>query len=178
MSTHTIVELPESVVHAEWVMSQNFVKSESALTVFPVRATIAVWVNRLIQRRKKINGMSIYLQIIGAFANWVLYGVLLCQICKCLERCSSVYGLTFCQYLGLYYTAFPTDHRLLKQTVLLAFVLETVQTAMFTQHVFRRFTRDFEDPLAAAEVGSIWFSVPLMTGLSMFNINTTMKYSR
>ena len=127
---------------------------------------------------KNSDSTEIYLQLTGVLAHWILYGVLLCQICKCLERCSSVYSLTFCQYLGLYYTAFPTDHRLLKQTVLLAFVLETVQTAMFTQHVFRRFTRDFEDPLAAAEVGSIWFSVPLMTGLSTFNINTTMKYSR
>ncbi|KJA25580.1 hypothetical protein HYPSUDRAFT_407955 [Hypholoma sublateritium FD-334 SS-4] len=84
--------------------------------------------------------------LIGTLANWILYGVLLVQIC-------------------LYYAAFPNDHRLLKQTVLLALVLETIQTTMFTQHVFQRFTRGFNDLLLASEVGTVWFSVPLMTGL-------------
>ncbi len=51
--------------------------------------------------------------------------------------------------------------------MLLALVLETIQTAMFTQDVFRAFTRGFDDIVLAAEVDTVWFSVPFMTGLSM-----------
>ena len=112
--------------------------------------------------------MSIYLQPIGTLAHWVLYGVLLVQICKCSERCPSLYGLIRYQYRGLYYRAFPNDQRLLKQIVLLALVLETIQTIMFTQHVLQAITRGFSNLLLADVVGTLWFSVPLMTGLSMF----------
>ena len=38
---------------------------------------------------------------------------------------------------------------------------------MFTQDVFRSFTRGFNDTMLANEISTIWFSVPLMTGLSM-----------
>ena len=52
--------------------------------------------------------------------------------------------------------------------MLLSLVLETIQTAMFTQDVFRAFTRGFDDVVIAAEVDTVWFSVPFMTGLSTF----------
>ena len=39
---------------------------------------------------------------------------------------------------------------------------------MFTQDIFRAFTRGFDDLLLAYGIGTIWFSVPFMTGLSTF----------
>ena len=33
---------------------------------------------------------------------------------------------------------------------------------MFTQDVFRAFTRGFDDVVIAAEVDTVWFSVPFM----------------
>ncbi len=39
---------------------------------------------------------------------------------------------------------------------------------MFTQHIFQAFARGFNDLFRANEVGTVWFSVPLMTGFSMF----------
>lgn len=45
---------------------------------------------------------------------------------------------------------------------------------MFTQHIYQAFTRGFNDLLLANIVGTIWFSVPLMTGLSMSISNLTV----
>ena len=49
---------------------------------------------------------------------------------------------------------------------------------MFTQDVFRAFTRGFDDVVIAAEVDTVWFSVPFMTGLSMFKhvLSNSMPY--
>ncbi len=66
----------------------------------------------------------------------------------------------------MYYRAFPNDHRLLKQTVLLVLVLETIQTTLLTKDIFRGFASGFNDVLLSSEVGTVWVSVPLMTGLS------------
>ena len=52
--------------------------------------------------------------------------------------------------------------------MLFALVLETIQTIVVTQDVFRGFARGFDDLLLANEVDTLWFSVPLMTGLSTF----------
>ena len=67
----------------------------------------------------------------------------------------------------MYYASFPNDHLLLKLTVFLALALETAQTTLFTQDLFRVFSLGFENLLLADEVDTIWIAVPLMTGLSM-----------
>ncbi|KJA25579.1 hypothetical protein HYPSUDRAFT_37627 [Hypholoma sublateritium FD-334 SS-4] len=84
--------------------------------------------------------------LVGSLAHWMLYGVLLVQVC-------------------LYYAAFPKDPRLAKLTVLLALVLETAQTTMFTHDLFKGLTLGYENPLLVNEVDTVWFSVPLLTGL-------------
>ena len=51
---------------------------------------------------------------------------------------------------------------------------------MFTQDVFRAFTRGFDDVVIAAEVDTVWFSVPFMTGLSMSKhilLNPTVRFT-
>ena len=53
--------------------------------------------------------------------------------------------------------------------MLLELVLETIQTAMFTHDLFRALTLGFDNPLLVNEVGTLWFSVALMTGLSMLD---------
>ena len=68
----------------------------------------------------------------------------------------------------MYYTAFPDDPRLAKLTVLVALVLETAQTTMFTHDLFKALTLGYGNPLFINEVDTVWFSVPFLTGMSMF----------
>ena len=75
---------------------------------------------------------------------------------------------------GFYYAAFPNDQSLLKKIVLLLLVLETIQTTVFTQDIFRTFASGFNNLLLANDVGTLWFSVPLMTGFSKFERRSTL----
>ncbi len=68
----------------------------------------------------------------------------------------------------LYYTAFPSDPRFLRRIVLLALIIETVQTTVYTQDVFRGLARGFNNIQVASEVGNLWFSIGFMTGLGTF----------
>ena len=68
----------------------------------------------------------------------------------------------------MYYVAFPNDHRFLKLTVFLELSLETIQTVAVTHDVFKFFTVGFTNPVVINQVGTAWYSVPLMTGLSAF----------
>ncbi len=62
--------------------------------------------------------------------------------------------------------AFPNDRRALKLIVSSQLILETVQTVMFTQVMFRQFTLANIDPARLNEVGTLWISVSLIVGLS------------
>lgn len=62
-----------------------------------------------------------------------------------------------------YYVAFPDDRLILKLAVFLELMLETVQTVAVTHDVFVFFTTD---PLVINQIGSSWYSIPLLTGLS------------
>ena len=68
----------------------------------------------------------------------------------------------------MYYVAFPNDHRFLKLTVFLELSLETIQTVAVTHDVFKFFSVGFTNPVVINQVGTAWYSVPLMTGLSAF----------
>lgn len=62
--------------------------------------------------------------------------------------------------------------------MLLALILETIQTIVLTQDVFRGFARGFNDFSILNEVGNVWFSIGLMTGSSMFkSIETDYIFS-
>ena len=95
-------------------------------------------------------------------ANWILYGVLLVQICAFLwEKRITVFLPV---PVDLYYTAFPKDRRPLKLIVFMQLLLDTTQTAIFTNEVIHQFMDT--NPDVFNEIGTFWFSVPLMIGLS------------
>ena len=52
--------------------------------------------------------------------------------------------------------------------MLLALIIETVQTTVYTQDVFRGLARGFNNIPLASEVGNLWFSIGFMTGLGTF----------
>ncbi len=68
-----------------------------------------------------------------------------------------------------YYMAFPNDRLILKLVVFLELMLETVQTVAVTHDVFVFFTTD---PLVINQIGSSWYSIPLLTGLSAWVLRT------
>ncbi len=95
-------------------------------------------------------------------ANWILYGVLLVQICAFLwEKRITVFLIV---PTDLYYTAFPKDFRALKLIVFMQLLLDTTQTVIFTNEVIHQFMAT--NPEVFNEIGTFWLSVPLMIGLS------------
>ncbi|KJA17592.1 hypothetical protein HYPSUDRAFT_206058 [Hypholoma sublateritium FD-334 SS-4] len=96
--------------------------------------------------------------LVGAMANWILFGILWVQV------------------YFYYLTANLKDrkdhrkdhrkaHRFLNLVVFLELSVETVQTVAVTHDVFKFFTIGFTDPVVINQVGTAWYSVPLMTGL-------------
>ena len=67
--------------------------------------------------------------------------------------------------LDLYFIAFPNDNRFLKLLVLAQLGLETFQTVEITRDIFL-----FESTgnLDIHNFGTLWYSIPLVTGLSAF----------
>lgn len=68
----------------------------------------------------------------------------------------------------MYFVAFPNDRWFLKSIVLLAILLETVQTTAFIQNTFEYVTVGYSNQEILNEFRSDWYSIPLITGLGMF----------
>ncbi|KIJ24194.1 hypothetical protein M422DRAFT_77185 [Sphaerobolus stellatus SS14] len=84
---------------------------------------------------------------LGYMFNWALLGALSIQ--------------TY-----IYYLAFPNDRLLpTKGLVLFVYIYEIVQTVLSTRDAFRNFGYGYGDLNNLNQVGWLWFSVPLMTGI-------------
>ncbi|KJA17519.1 hypothetical protein HYPSUDRAFT_101051, partial [Hypholoma sublateritium FD-334 SS-4] len=84
--------------------------------------------------------------LLGTMVNWILFGMLWAQV-------------------YLYYVAFPKDRRLLKWIVSVQLLIQTIQTATLTHDTTFAFVIAFTDPDIFNQIGTVWCSVPLMTGL-------------
>ncbi|KAK0497853.1 hypothetical protein EDD18DRAFT_123048 [Armillaria luteobubalina] len=78
--------------------------------------------------------------------NWALYGAL-------------------CVQIYIYHISFPKDPILSKFLIYLLLALETLQTVLFTVDLFDIFATHFGQVDVLRDVHSLWFSVPIMTGL-------------
>ncbi|KAK0433413.1 hypothetical protein EV421DRAFT_1430712 [Armillaria borealis] len=83
---------------------------------------------------------------IGYTMNWALYGAL-------------------CVQIYIYHVSFPKDPILSKFLIYLLLALETLQTVLFTVDLFDIFATNFGQVDVLHNVHSLWFSVPIMTGL-------------
>ncbi|KAK0201067.1 hypothetical protein DFS33DRAFT_1446648 [Desarmillaria ectypa] len=83
---------------------------------------------------------------IGYTMNWALYGAL-------------------CVQIYIYYVSFPKDPILSKFLIYLLLALETLQTVLFTIDLFDIFAANFGQTDVLNNVHTLWFSVPIMTGL-------------
>jgi len=81
--------------------------------------------------------------------NWGLFGVLSTQV-------------------YVYYLAFPKDQNRSKALVYLVYVFEMAQTVLLTQHGFYTFAENFGNVDTLDEMGTIWFSVPVMNSVVAF----------
>ncbi|KDR71257.1 hypothetical protein GALMADRAFT_75169, partial [Galerina marginata CBS 339.88] len=95
--------------------------------------------------------------LIGYLLNWGLFGVLSMQV-------------------YLYYLAFPNDRVGFKAIVYSAYLLEMIQTTLFTRSSFRIFATGFGDPAILDDIGILWFSVPMLSGLVAFSVHTLYAY--
>ncbi|KAF9526107.1 hypothetical protein CPB83DRAFT_858346 [Crepidotus variabilis] len=87
--------------------------------------------------------------LIGHLLNWGLFGVLSVQV-------------------YIYHLAFPNDHIRNKALSYSVYVLEIVQTMMLTQSAFHAFAEGFGNVEYMMEVGNLWFSVPILSGMIFF----------
>lgn len=69
--------------------------------------------------------------------------------------------------------SFPNERLRIKLFVYIVFALEVVQTVMLTKSLFDIFGYGFGDPRAYDRVGSIWFSVPFISGIGLCSIHLT-----
>ncbi len=98
--------------------------------------------------------------------NWALYGALCVQICECTSIPATALHLTYSSAVDIYYVSFPKDPILSKFLIYLLLALETLQTVLFTVDLFDIFATNFGQVDVLHNVHSLWFSVPIMTGLS------------
>jgi len=65
----------------------------------------------------------------------------------------------------MYYLAFPNDPTLSKALSFGVYFFEAAQTFLLTQSAFHGFAEGFGNLLFLDEIGTIWFSVPIMSGI-------------
>ena len=65
----------------------------------------------------------------------------------------------------MYYLAFPNDPTSSKALAFGVFLFEAGQTFLLTQSAFHGFAEGFGNLIFLDEIGTIWFSVPIMSGI-------------
>jgi len=65
---------------------------------------------------------------------------------------------------NMYYLAFPNDPTLSKALSFEVYFFESGQTFLLTQSAFHGFAKGFGNLVSLDEIGTIWFSVPIMSG--------------
>jgi len=76
----------------------------------------------------------------------------------------------------IYYLAFPKDPVESKALVYGLYLLETTQTMLFTSSAFRTFATGFRDQASLDQVDTLWFSVPIMSGIIALIAQTSYAY--
>ncbi|KAF9527143.1 hypothetical protein CPB83DRAFT_836888 [Crepidotus variabilis] len=84
--------------------------------------------------------------LIGPLLNWGLFGVLSMQVYT-------------------YHIAFPKDAPRRKALCYGIYLLEVIQTFMITQSAVHEFAEGFGQKEILYEIGSLWFSVPILNGI-------------
>ncbi|KAF9562872.1 hypothetical protein CPC08DRAFT_761180 [Agrocybe pediades] len=90
-----------------------------------------------------------HMQLLGIVFNWFLFGALSTQ----------VYA---------YFLAFPDDVPFIRLLVLGIYILETTQSILFIQDLFRTFASGFGNFETIDQIDTLWFSGPILTGLAAF----------
>ena len=81
-----------------------------------------------------------------------------------------------CVYSDLYYIAFPNDRRFVKLIVFTQFLLENVQTIMLAQYDTQHFPIPYSNPNEFNDIGTLWITVGLLTGMSMYNLHDLLNF--
>jgi len=95
--------------------------------------------------------------LIGHLLHWGFFGVLSMQV-------------------YMYYLAFPNDSGRIRLLVGGVYLFETAQIFILTQSAFRAFAEGFGNLLILDQIGTIWFSVPIMGGIVAFAVQSFYAY--
>lgn len=74
--------------------------------------------------------------------------------------------------------AFPKDRMGHKSVVYGTFLLESVQTFLFTSSAFKTFATGFGNPSALDKVDILWFSMFMMSGMGESKFKSLSRLSR
>ena len=107
----------------------------------------------------------ILIQLLGYLFHWGLFGVLCVQVCEPVPHCKFFMSFKTWHYVDMYYLAFPTDPKRNKCFVYSVFILEVMQTIMFTHTAFRIFGEGYGNLEIFHSIDLAWFSVPILTGI-------------
>ena len=107
----------------------------------------------------------ILIQLLGYLFHWGLFGVLCVQVCEPNLHCEIFMSFKTWHYVDMYYLAFPTDPKRNKFFVYSVFILEVMQTIMFTYTAFHVFGEGYGNLENFHSIDLAWFSVPILTGI-------------
>jgi hypothetical protein len=72
----------------------------------------------------------------------------------------------------LYYLAFPRDRLSTKCLVYGVYAIELVETILITHDAFATFAYGFGDISAFTKIGFDWLTIPIMSGLGVFDVKS------
>ncbi|KAK0222468.1 hypothetical protein EDD85DRAFT_1028256 [Armillaria nabsnona] len=88
--------------------------------------------------------------VVGYLLHWGLFGTLSVQLCASSR-------------IKLYYLAFPKDRKITKYLVYGIYLVEFVQTILFTHDAFAKFGYGFGDIEALTRMYCNWLTIPIMS---------------
>ncbi|KAF8970423.1 hypothetical protein BDZ97DRAFT_1652662, partial [Flammula alnicola] len=88
---------------------------------------------------------------------------------------SGLFGILTVQ-VYVYYLAFPKDRVVTRTLVYWVYLLEASQTILLMHDLFKTFALGFADLASLDEVNTLWFSVPILTGIVTFTCQSFYAY--
>jgi len=80
--------------------------------------------------------------------------------------------MTYSHSPGMYYLSFPKDRPFSKYFVMGVYIWEAIQTFMLTDSAFEAFARGYGNLNLLDKIGTIWFTVPIMSGVGEFSLSS------
>ncbi|KAF9526408.1 hypothetical protein CPB83DRAFT_467878 [Crepidotus variabilis] len=130
----------------------------STTSALPIPPNIGAIAGPLVNDLNKLlSELTNRLKLIGYLLHWGLFGVLSTQV-------------------YVYHLAFPEDPLRTQALVYGVYLVEFVQTMLFTVTAFNTFAKGFGSMMAIIDGSLLWFSVPIMSSVVTFIVQVFYAY--